>query len=229
MLSLLGMRVEPYEVGSFIHVVKRGARGMSITGDESDRRRFMRLLFLMNDGSVNPNWAREVDESVALETIERTPLVKIIAATLMSNHFHLILQEIRVGGVSSFMQKLGQSMTNHFNEKYKQRGSLFQGAYRSRTISDDEYFRYVVAYVLVKNVFELYPHGGLKKATTSFKSAWEWAAQYPYSSLKAFVHGESAFIFDMEQMRESFGTVAQFKSFARDVIDGGKWLEHDFE
>lgn len=223
------MRVEPYEVGSFIHVVKRGARGMLITGDESDRRRFMRLLFLMNDGSINPNWARGMDDSFQLETIERTPLVKIVASTLMPNHFHLILQEIRVGGVSSFMQKLGQSMTNYFNEKYGQRGSLFQGAYRGRTISDDEYFRYVVVYVLVKNTFELYPHGGLAKAVGSFENAWKWAIEYPYSSFGAFVHGENAPAFEVEQIHDSFGSVAEFKSFSRDVIDGGKWLDYDFE
>lgn len=104
----------------------------------------------------------------------------------MDNHFHLLLKEIQEGGVSRFMQSLCGSMSRHFNEKYEEQGSIFQGAYRSRTIETDRYLRWVVPYILVKNVFELFP-GGYAEALRNFDHAWTWATRYEFSALKDFV------------------------------------------
>ena len=147
----------------------------------------------------------------------------------MTNHIHLLLKEIREGGISAFMQKVGQSMTNHFNEKYDQRGSLFQGPYRARTVQDDEYLRYVSAYIMVKNVFELYPKGGLKAATAHFEDAWEWAIKYPFSSLGEYAGVRPALIVERDEMSKTFSNLREFKDFARDVIAGGTWTLSEFE
>src|ERR1700722_10455963 len=114
------MRVEPFTVGSYMHALKRGARGLPITEDESDKWRFLRLLYYMNDEFLDPNWYRYDESSQTALTgrlferhnfwPERKPLVAILAYTLMPNHLHLVLKEIREGGISAFMRKLGQSM-----------------------------------------------------------------------------------------------------------------------
>lgn len=180
------MRVEPYSVGSFLHVLKRGGRGSLIVRDEADRWRFLKMLFLLNDKHFSKNWIYEDRSSVFNRPNswpDRSPIVHVVAYTLMPNHLHLILEEIEEGGVTLFMKRLGQSMTNYSNEKYQERGSLFQGAYRSKTIADDSYLRYVSTYVMVKNTFELYPEGGLKAGTEDFDRVWDWAKEYNFSSL----------------------------------------------
>src|SRR3989338_7670613 len=165
------MRVEPFAVGSYVHALKRGARGLPITKSLSEQRRFMRLLFYMNDHYSNEIWERETKTLGMFgrpsEWPERRPLVKILAWTLMPNHFHLLLKEVEEGGISKFMQKLGNSMSTYANLKHKEKGSLFQGAYKARTVGDDRYLRYLAPYIMVKNVFELYP-GGLEKAMREF-------------------------------------------------------------
>ena len=149
---------------------------------------------------------------------ERKPLVKILAWTLMPNHFHLLLQEIQDEGVSRFMQRLCGSMSRHFNEKYSEKGSLFQGAYRSRTVDTDEYLRWAIAYILVKNVFELYP-GGFKKAVREFEKAWKWGTEvYQFSSLRDYAQGKPSPIIDASFMKEIFTGPGDFKSCARDMI-----------
>src|SRR3990167_6565203 len=124
------MRVEPYTIGSYVHVVKRGARGMPISKDRSDQWRFVRLLYHMNDSFKDDFWERNTQELAIFERPqewpERKPLVAILAWTLMPNQFHLVLKEIQTGGVSKFLQKLCGSMTTHFNSKYKEHGSIFQ-------------------------------------------------------------------------------------------------------
>ncbi|MDO8551977.1 MAG: transposase [bacterium] len=215
------MRVEPFGVDSIVHVVKRGARGLPITRDDADRGRFMRLLYYLNDEHQSEFWELDVAHLREFEWPkswpERKPLVHVLAWTLMPNHFHLLLQEIQEGGVSRFMQRLCGSMSRHFNEKYQEHGSIFQGAYRSRTITTDRYLRWVVAYILVKNVFELYP-GGFSKALKEFEKAWEWGVgTYKYSSLSDYAIGKTTPILKKD-LTEMFKGPADFKMCARDMV-----------
>ena len=226
------MRVQPFTLDSYVHVVKRGARGLPIVNDAAEHWRFLRLLFYMNDEYLDENW----DQLTRQENLfhrpdwwpDRVPIVRVVGYTLMSNHMHLLLQEIRTGGVSLFMRRIGQSMTNHYNEKHKQRGSLFQGAYRSRTITGDEYLRYAAVYIMVKNSLELYP-GGLRTAMKDFDKAWQWAAEYPFSSLGEYAKVRSFPVVDKDLLGEIYKNPLQFKDFSRDVLLGGTWLRAEFE
>src|SRR3989344_2655516 len=183
------MRVEPHGIDSILHVTKRGARGLDIVRDEHDRHRFGKLLFYLNDTFSDTNWIDALKYRRPLERPEhwpeREPLVRILAWTLLSNHFHLLLEEIREGGTAKFMQRLCGSMSAASNSKYSETGSIFQGSYRCKTVDDDSYLRYLTFYIQVKNVFDMYP-GGLAKAISNFEKAWEWALQYPYSSLRTY-------------------------------------------
>ncbi len=186
------MRVEPFSVGSIIHVTKRGTRGTDIVHDSSDRHRFIKSLFLLNDTYIGPNWHRETAELPLFERPdhwpEREPLVHILAWTLLSNHFHFLLQEIREGGTAKLMQRFCGSMSMCFNLKYKERGSLFQSAYHARVVKETPHLSYLAFYILVKNVLEMYP-GGFTAALDNFDDAWEWASHYEFSSFKDHISG----------------------------------------
>ena len=83
-----------------------------------------------------------------------------------------------------------------FNQKYGERGSLFQGGYHARAVNDDRQFRYLTFYVLVKNALECYP-GGITQALAHFPDAWQWLQQHPYSSSKSlFAETEDKVIID---------------------------------
>lgn len=216
------MRVEPFGIDSIVHVVKRGARGLPVTRDDADCRRFARLLYYLNDEHQSEFWEEDVKHLQQFERPEhwpaRKPLVSILAWTLMPNHFHLLLQEIKDGGVSRFMQRVCGSMSRHFNEKYQEHGSLFQGAYRSRTIDTDRYLRWAVSYILVKNVFELYP-GGFTRAVKEFDKAWKWGTEvYKFSSFQDYALSKPSPIISANFMTEMFSGTSDFKSCSRDMI-----------
>ncbi len=220
------MRKEPFTVGSFVHVMKRGARGLPIIQDDGDRWRFLLMLNHFNDHFHSESWFRDLMDERIANTLKRAsawpkknPLVAIEAFTLMPNHFHLILKETEEGGVTRFMHKVGTGMVNHANAKYKEKGSLFQGPYRSRTISEDSHFRYVAAYVMVKNTFELFPDG-FEKTRTSFDTAWEWATHYPFSSLGHYAGVVDSPILAKPFLKELFPNSDELKSFARDFLLG---------
>lgn len=207
-----------------IHVTKRGVRGMDIVRDLDDRWRYTKSLFILNDTHSDPNWHRETAELQMFERPEywpeREPLVRILAWTLLSNHFHLLLQEIREGGAAKFMQRLGGSMSLCYNLKYKERGSLFQSAYNSRIVESDAHLNYLAFYILVKNVLEMYP-GGLKKASAHFDDAWEWATRYPFSSLSNIVSGKpDPIVDDIDGLLMGIvGHGDAFKKEARELLE----------
>jgi len=217
------VRVEPHVAGSIVHAVKRGARGLPIVRDKADERRFVRLLYYANDTYHDEFWEASTKNLGMFgrpdKWPEQEPLVKILAWTLMPNHFHLVLKGVKEGGVAKFMQKFCGSMSTHFNRKYEENGSLFQGAYKSRTadLYGDAYLRLLAVYVMVKNPFERYP-GGLKKAIVSFDKAYEWVLQQPFCSTGGFIAGELAPVGDADILGEMFRTPAEFKKFAKESL-----------
>lgn len=222
------MRKEQFFVGNIIHVFNRGNRKQEIVRDEKDRVRFTQMLYYFNDEHSPINLFRTLNEHHGVDFYRkferlpawpaRKPLVKILAFVLMNNHYHLILEEIKAGGVTKFMLKLGTGMTNRFNTRYKESGRLFQGAYKARRVEKDNYLRYLAIYIQVKNVFELYP-GGIQRALKNFDDAYEFALKYPYNSLVGYAGGETSPIIDTEMLKEAFQNPNEIKEFAKECIN----------
>jgi len=225
------MRKEPYGVGSFVHVIHRGTRGASIVRDVEDKDRFLLMLTHFNDEHQPANWFRDISDS-SLSPFERPALwpeqkklVNIIAFCLLDNHFHLLLEEIQEGGISKFMQRLGTSMSYRYNLKYDEHGSIFQGSFRARTIDRDNYLRYVIAYIQLKNTLDMY--GRKIQAATDFEEAYEWARNYPYSSLIDCLGIVQRPIIEKEFLTGLFSEVS-FKEFGKDFVEGrAKVLEQE--
>ena len=132
----------------------------------------------------------------------------------------MLLQEFREGGTAKFMQRLDGSMSTCFNVKYRERGGLFQGSYRARTVTSDEHHRYLAFYILVKNVLDMYP-GGLAVDRSNFNDAWEWAKRYPYSSFPETISGtQSPIIDDKENLiGDIVGAGDSYKQEAKELLD----------
>jgi len=223
------MRKEPFSVGSFVHAYNRGNRKQPIVKNIQDKWHFLQMLFYFNSNYAHPNLFRELNKLWKsdfykqfvwpLNWPERKPIVKIICFTLLGDHFHLLLKEIKEGGITMFMRKLGTGMTNYSNTKYHETGRIFQGAYKARLVDNDAYLRYLSAYILVKNVFELYP-GGLEKAAREFDKSFDFALKYSFCSLADFAGDRRSSIIDKDLLGELFPTSKIYKEFARDCILG---------
>ena len=73
--------------------------------------------------------------------------INILSYALMENHFHFLLTQKEAGAISKFMQKLQQSFGMHFNIKYDRRGPVFDSRFKSKIISDYEYFEEIKKYI----------------------------------------------------------------------------------
>lgn len=217
------MRKEPYGVGSFVHIIQRGTRGAPIVRDEDDKNRFLLMLAHFNDEYQPANWFRDITNP-NLSPFERPTdwparkkLVRVIAFCLLTNHFHLLLEETQDGGISKFMQRLGTAMSYRYNLKYEEHGTLFQGSFRSRTIDSDTYLRYVIAYIQLKNTLDMYD--GKIRSAREFEKAYAWACTYPYSSLGDHTGTFKRPIIEKDFLTDIFSP-SEFKKFGKDFIEG---------
>ncbi len=220
------------EAGPYLHIVKRGTRGLPIVRDESDRFRFLLMLTHANDHFSSLNWYRDIqDEGLhtsldrPLSWPEQKPLVEMIAFALVENHFHLLLRGLVEKSVPRFMQRIGIGMAKRFNERHRESGSLFQSGYRSKIIDSDDYLRYVSVYIQVKNAFDVHPKGYLW-ARDHFDEAYDWACSYPYTSL-----GDYNRTFERPLVERAFLSSlyapSEYREFARDVILGRNPIDEE--
>lgn len=108
----------------FHHVVNRGVARQPIFYDVRDRVEFLRLL-----GAVHERFD-----------------VNIHAYTLMTNHYHLVI-ECPNGGLTDAMHLLGSVFVRHVNERAGRDGPLFKDRYYAKRVESDDYVTRLVNYV----------------------------------------------------------------------------------
>ena len=223
------MQREKITINSFVHVYNRGNRKQEIVRNNKDKWHFLEILYYLNDEFISANPFRETQKSLLTPGVnkpftrpdiwpEKKPLVKILSFSLLENHYHLFLKEIKENGISLFMQRFGTSMAKYFNAKYKEDGRLFQGPYKMKRIDEEMYFKYLSVYIQVKNVFEMYP-GGYEKAINEFEKAYNWAIKYPYCSLADYAGERNSPIIDKDVLGELFSNPKEYKEFARQCLE----------
>lgn len=89
-----------------------------------------------------------------------TPYVKLfdevalITFGLLNNHYHLILQELVLGGVNRLMRRTQPAYSRYFNDRYTRRGPLYDRSFEPTPIVDAAHARRAIAYVHLNHVVE---------------------------------------------------------------------------
>ncbi len=73
--------------------------------------------------------------------------VKVVAFCLMPNHFHMILQQIEVSGISQYLKSVCNSYVKAVNKEQNRSGHLLEGKYKIKKITDDEYLLHLSRYI----------------------------------------------------------------------------------
>ena len=197
-----------FATNEFYHLFNRGVDKRKIFLDKSDHLRFIHDLYEFND--VNPaiQFSRlfKKDDNVGypisnivsnieddnvgypISNIEdqgdrREPLVNLHAFVLMSNHHHLLAEQLKEKGISLFVRKLHIGYTNAFNLKRKRSGHLFQGLFKDVHIENDIQLAHLVCYIH-SNPLDLWKHGWKKRklAVSEIKQALKFLENYRWSS-----------------------------------------------
>lgn len=153
-------------------------------------------------------------------------LTAIGAFCLMPNHFHLLLQEIKEGGISTFMQKIGTAYTMYFNIKYERTGGLFIGPFRSKHIADDVYLQRVIQYIHC-NPAEIFEPQWKEGVVNHMATLEKRLQEYPYASLGAYSDNEHEFrkildasVFEIETQASLHAILGEAREYYNDLRQG---------
>ncbi len=178
----MGVRSTQFAEDEYYHVYNRGVDKRVIFKNNSDYQRFQELLFLSNtSGSIN---VRDIKKrhSVVYDYDRLEELVAIGAYCLMPNHFHILLTPLVDNGVQIFMQRLATSYSMYFNRRYERTGALFEGRFKAKHADEDEYLKYLFAYIHL-NPVKLMQSDWRESGIQDIAGAFTYLQSYHYSSL----------------------------------------------
>lgn len=141
--------------GEYYHIYNRGNNKQPIFLDEKDWVRFLFLIIYFQSPLIFQNIGRQVTYFVehrvfnipVPEKIINDRGIELISFTLMPNHFHILVRELKQNGSSNYMQRVLNSYTKYFNTKYKKSGHVFQGPFQYIHIKNDNQLLYLSAYI----------------------------------------------------------------------------------
>ena len=174
-------------INEYYHVYNRGVEKRRIFTGYKDYERFQFLLYICNNKkSVEIRNYGGLTSVEKFSLIRKDTLVEIGEYVLMPNHFHVLLREKTEGGISLFMQKLTTAYTMYFNTNYKRSGSLFGGSFKARHADEDQYLKYLYAYINM-NPIKLIEPNWREEGIKDKKKAKEFLLTYEYSSYQDFL------------------------------------------
>jgi putative transposase len=212
-------------------VYNRGVEKRPIFLDDRDRWRFIQGVFLFNDerASANLLWQIErehrgkinfhiLQKFIEKNKTNRKLLVRILADCLMPNHYHFILKEIKDGGITQFMHKLGTGYAMYFNKKYERVGSLFQGRFKALCIDNDDYLKNLLVYINVLNPAAFIEPDFKEKGIQDIESVLRFAKSFLWSTHQEYLGLRSSPVIDWDVLKTIFPEPYMYEDFVRTVL-----------
>lgn len=185
--------------GGFYHIYNKCIRPLTIFSENNVCEEFINTFIYYRSAKSQPRYSflKKIDEQIKAEKLKEifspsTFLVDILSFTLMPNHYHFLLKQLKTNGIVSFMSNIINSITRYSNIKTKRKGPIFLPQFRSRRILTIEQLVYTSRYIHTN----AYAAGLLKTK--------EEILSYPYSSINSFQKEENPLAINTKIVLEYF-------------------------
>jgi putative transposase len=218
--------------GNLYHLFNRGNSKREIFHTDKDRYRFLQALYISNNSNSNMGLTHlerdkkgpallEIKKIFEKNKTSYDPLVKIYADCLMPNHYHLLVEELKEGGIVRFMQRSGNSYGRYFTIKNDCPGSLFQGRFKAVHIENDDQLKYLLAYINIINPAQLAEPELKEKGIHDFNKTFKFIDSYNWSTHQEFMGRRESLLIDKNNLlREVFPTSEKYLEFVKNVLRG---------
>lgn len=138
------------------HVVNKSIAGYVIFNNDYEYNRFIQTFCYYQFKNPEISFSRylrdnnlKVDHKTIslLNIINAQKLVEIIAYCPMPTHIHIMLEELRACGISTFISNTLNSYSRYFNIKHKRKGPLWEGRTDKVRIESDEQLLHTTRYI----------------------------------------------------------------------------------
>lgn len=229
----------PYRKEQFVndgiyHVILRGLDDNLIFKDVNDYYRGIFSIYEFNNANrIEIRKRREERKKEKASGVpdsandKRERLVEVLLFCFMPNHLHLLLKQVKDGGIIRFMNKLGSGYAGYFNRKYNRKGYVFQNRFRSVCIQDDRQFQTIFRYIHANPVSLIEPgwkENGVKEPDKAIKflEEYKWSSYKDYIGIKNF-----SSVTNRDFVSETMGGLIGCKEGVEDWIDYKRRLNQD--
>jgi putative transposase len=136
------MKNAPLVTGQVYHIYSKSIADKVVFNSSRELQRMKELL-----GYYRSNTGPRFSLNIKKTPRDGHEIVQIICYCIMCTHIHLVLKQMVDRGVSVFMSNILNSYTRYFNEKYKRRGTLWEGRFKRILVENDEYLLHLTRYV----------------------------------------------------------------------------------
>jgi len=207
----MSIRRQPLITEQYYHIYNRGVDKRDIFLDKNDIYRFVESIKEFNRVDKINSLANlrkfKSNPQIAAEQLseDKNHLIEIIAYCLNPNHFHFVLKQVSDNGIAKFMHKLQGGYSSYFNVKNSRSGALFQGAFKSQIVINDNYFNKIIGYVNKNYLIHNIPAN---------KSDLVFSGDYEYENNKFNIISKK----EGSNILEVFGGVNKFKKHCDEIV-----------
>ena len=181
-----------FEEDGIYHVYNRGVEKRTIFLDNRDYFRAIHDLYEFNDERpatllyYKKPFLESYETRSHRTAWERKPIVEILAFVLMPNHYHLLLRQLKDGGVTEFMQRFGVGYAMYFNQRYQRTGRLFEAPFKAVRIEREAHFLHLPFYIHANPLDLKFPEWRERRLRKPH-SALQYLKSYRWSSFPDYV------------------------------------------
>jgi len=151
--------VNDYYRGIFCLYEFNTTEPISIRERRKSRAQFKRILRqIETNRGLTPVKIVKLSEKMIWRD-SRNLLVEVLAFCFMPNHIHLLVRQLKEGGISKFMLKVESGYAAYFKNKYSARikGHFFQDRFTAVHIKTEKQLRTVFIYIHINSISLLEP------------------------------------------------------------------------
>lgn len=184
------MRDINFVTGEYYHIYNRGVDKRPIFLHDYNFQRFLESLHLFNDSLyAAPTNSMQRIEALSMSEVfdfERDHFVDVCSYTLIPNHYHLLVCQLKDGGISKLMHKLDMGYTKYLNHQLERSGTLYEGEFKAIHVKEASHLIHLPVYIHL-NILDLYGFPWREGVITDWEEALRLMASYRWSSHGAFL------------------------------------------
>lgn len=217
----MARRTVPLVTGEIYHLFNRSIARQPILTKVKDFQRFFNVTDFYRFENPPMRFSHynrlpiEQKRSI-LDTLYKTGerLVEIYTFSLMPNHFHLLVKQLKDNGIKILVSQIQNSYAKYYNTKYKRQGALFQEMFKAVRIETDEQFIHVARYI------------HLNPLTSFIIKEIEELEEYSLTSFIDYIGKRQSPFLNKNKLLGSFSNVQQLKKFTLDQVDSQRKLKN---
>lgn len=177
----------------YYHVYSRTVLNIPEFKDKDNARKLAQTFLLAN--STNSSSAFEYLRTNQYSSLEKAleisrqgeKLTEILCYSIMPDHYHLLIKELKDGGITNFVKKCNISIAKYINTKTGRRGPLFESRFKSKHIDSNEYLLHLSVYIHLNPLDFISGKEWRENKLKDWENKKIKLLNYPWSSIKHYI------------------------------------------